>query len=150
MVLEKNMRTSMQEQGIGKSKGGLTSKLHACCDALGTPLRFFITAGERSDYTKALDLIKGESMEALIADKDYDAIYIIKAVTEIGAEAVIPPRSNRIETRSYESELYKERNLIERMFSKLKHFRRVATIYDKLDITYLAFVLIAGIHLWLK
>ena len=144
------MRTGMQEQGIGKSKGGLTSQLHRCCDALGNPLRFFITAGERSDYTKALDLIKGKSMGALIADKGDDAGDIIEAVTEIGAEVVIPSRSNRIETRGYDSELYKERHLIERMFSQLKHFRRVATRYDQLGVTFLAFVVIAGIYLWLK
>jgi len=140
----------MQEQGLGRSKGGFSSKLHAACDALGNPVRFFITAGQRSDYIKALDLIEGKNMGALIADKGYDANYMIEAAEKIGAQAVIPPRSIRKTPREYDTELYKERNLIERMFNKLKNFRRVATRYDKLDIAYIGFVLVAGIYLWLK
>jgi glutamate 5-kinase len=64
----------MQEQGLGRSKGGFSTKLHASCDALN-PIRFFVTAGQRSDYIKALDLIEGQAMTALIADKGYDANY---------------------------------------------------------------------------
>jgi len=74
---------------------------------------------------KALDLIEGFKMKALLADKGYDANYIVEAVGE--AEAVIPPRSMRKTLRNYDKDLYKERNLVERMFNKLKHFRRVAT-----------------------
>jgi transposase len=140
----------MQEQGLGRSKGGFSSKLHAACDALGNPIRFFVTAGQRSDYIKALDLIDGQTMSALIADKGYDANYMVDAAKSLQAQSVIPLRSQRKTPRYYDQELYKERNLIERMFNKLKHFRRVATRYDKLDIAYLAFVLLAGIYLWLK
>jgi len=140
----------MQEQGLGRSKGGFSSKLHAACDALGNPIKFFVTAGQRSDYIKALDLIDGQAMSALIADKGYDANYMVDAARAVEAEAVIPPRSQRKTPRYYDQELYKERNLIERMFNKLKHFRRVATRYDKRDVAYLAFVFFAGIYLWLK
>lgn len=147
---EKNIETGKQDQGLGRSKGGFSSKLHAACDALGNPVRFFVTAGQRSDYIKALDLIEGMHMKALLADKGYDANYMVFAAQSINAEAVIPPRSQRKAPRDYDRELYKERNLIERMFNKLKHFRRVATRYDKLDIAYLGFVLIASIYLWLK
>lgn len=140
----------MQEQGLGRSKGGFSSKLHAACDALGNPVRFFVTAGQRSDYIKALDLVEGREMEALIADKGYDADYMVKAAKYAKAEAVIPSRARRKAPREYDEELYKERNLIERMFNKLKHFRRVATRYDKLDIAYLGFVFIAAIYLWIK
>ena len=89
-------------------------------------------------------------MDALIADKGYDANYMIEAATSSNAKAIIPPRSQRKTPRKYDKDLYKERNLIERMFNKIKHFRRVATRYDKLDVAYLAFVLISGIYLWLK
>lgn len=140
----------MQEQGLGRSKGGFSSKLHAACDALGNPVRFFVTAGQRSDYIKALDLIQGREMDALIADKGYDADYTVQAAKDIEAEAVIPSRARRKTAREYDKELYKERNLIERMFNKLKHFRRVATRYDKLDISYLGFMFLAGIYLRLK
>ena len=140
----------MQEQELGRSKGGFTTKLHAACDGLGNPIRFFITAGQRSDYVKALELIEGKTMKALIADKGYDANYMVEAAMKVGSEAVIPPRSMRKTPREYDAELYKERNLIERMFNKMKNFRRVATRYDKLGIAYLAFVFIVGIYLWLK
>jgi transposase len=140
----------MQEQGLGRSKGGFSSKLHAACDALGNPVRFFVTAGQRSDYIKALDLIHGQKMNALIADKGYDADYMAEAAKAVDAEVVIPSRSIRKIPRQYDEYLYKERNKIERMFNKIKHFRRVATRYDKLDISYLSFVFLAAIYLWLK
>lgn len=150
LVQEKNIGTGIQEQGLGRSRGGFSSKLHAACDALGNPIKFFVTAGQRSDYVKALELISGQKMKALIADKGYDADYMVLAAEAVGAEAVIPPRSQRKSQRVYDKDLYKERNLIERMFGKLKHFRRVATRYDKLDIAYLAFAYLAGSYLWLK
>ena len=75
---------------------------------------------------------------------------MVDAAKSVEAEAVIPLRSQRKTPRYYDQELYKERNLIECMFNKLKHFRRVATRYDKLDIAYLAFTFFAGIYLWLK
>jgi transposase len=87
-------------------------------------------------------------MGALLADKGYDADYIIAAVGK--AQAVIPPRAMRKHQRSYDTEFYKERNLVERMFNKLKHFRRVATRYDKLAVTYLAFIHFAAIFILLK
>lgn len=148
LVQEKNIASGTSEQELGRSRGGFTTKIHAACDALGNPLRFFITAGQRSDYLKALDLIEGFKMEALLADKGYDADYIVAAIGE--AQAVIPPRSMRKFKRTYDEELYKERNLVERMFNKLKHFRRVATRYDKLAITYLSFIHFAAIYLLLK
>jgi transposase len=75
---------------------------------------------------------------------------MIDAARHSNAEAVIPPRPKRKAPREYDQELDKERNLIERMFNKLKHFRRVATRYDKLDVAYVGFVFVAGIYLWLK
>ena len=86
----------------------------------------------------------------MLADKGYDADYIIAAILSQGAQAVIPPKSHRKTLRHYDVCLYKERNKIERMYGKLKHFRRVATRYDKLASSYLSFVLVAAICLWLK
>jgi len=86
----------------------------------------------------------------VLADKGYDADYIINAIEDMDAEVVIPPRSNRNEQREYDKILYEERNNVERMFGKLKHFRRVATRYDKLAVSYMAFVMVASIFLWLK
>ena len=86
----------------------------------------------------------------MLADKGYDADYIVEAAGSMGAVAVIPPKSNRIIQREYDTELYKERNLVERLFNKLKHFRRIATRYDKTASAFLAFIHIASICLWLK
>lgn len=86
----------------------------------------------------------------MLADKGYDADYIIEAVEGIGAMAVIPPKSNRKTSREYDKDIYKERNLIERLFNKLKHFRRIATRYDKTALSFMSFLNVAAIYLWLK
>jgi transposase len=145
---EKNIAHGTSEQELGRSPGGFTTKIHATCDALGNPIRFLLSPGERSDYTKALDLIEGFDLQKLLADKGYDAQYIIDYVGE--NKAVIPPRSLRKVQRNYDIDLYKERNLIERMFNKLKHFRRVATRYDKLASSFLSFIHLAASLIWLK
>jgi transposase len=128
----------------------LTTKVHAACDSLGNPLRFILTGGQVSDYKQALALIDGMKPKAVLADKGYDADYVVDASHAMGAMAVIPPKSNRNILRDYDKELYKERNLIERMFNKLKNFRRVATRYDKRAFTYLAFVYLAATLIWLQ
>jgi transposase len=124
--------------------------VHAACNQSGKPVRFFITGGQRSDYRQALGLIAGKRMKVLIADKGYDASYMVEAGEKVGAKVVIPPRKNRKVQREYDKELYKERNIIERMFNKMKHFRRVATRYDKLAVTYLGFVFFVAACLWLN
>jgi putative transposase len=88
--------------------------------------------------------------DALLADKGYDADYIIEAAQKMGAEAVIPPKSNRIIQREYDKELYKERNFVERLFNKLKNFRRIATRYDKTASAFMGFIHLASILIWLK
>lgn len=77
---------------------------------------------------------------AIQADKGYDANALVTSVEAAGAQAIIPPRSNRIKPRQYDRGAYRERNLIERFFNRIKHFRRIATRYDKLASSYLAFV----------
>ncbi len=86
----------------------------------------------------------------MIADKGYDSQTIVDAVKLKGAKPVIPARSHRKKSRDYDRYIYKERNAIERMFNKIKHFRRVATRYDKLGITYLSFLHVAAIAVWLR
>lgn len=86
----------------------------------------------------------------LLADKAYDADSLIKIVRETGAKVCIPPKSNRLNPRLHDKALYKERNQVERMFGRLKEFRRVATRYDKLVRNFMGFVKLAAIYLWLK
>ena len=92
-------------------------------DALGNPLRWILTGGEVADITQARPLIEGLSPEAVIGDKGYDADALVAYIHALGAEAVIPPRSNRTEHRAYDRHVYKDRNLVERFFNRLKQFR---------------------------
>jgi len=138
------------EQALGRSRGGFSTKIHALCDSLGNPLRFILTPGQRSDFVPAPELLSGYKSQAVLADKGYDADYLIRQIQSQGAIAVIPPKKNRRQQREYDVFLYKERNQVERLFNKLKNFRRVATRYDKLDVAFLGFIYLAAIFLWLK
>ena len=107
-------------QGLGRSSGGLSTKVHAATDALATPVRLLSGPGQRQDVTRSHALISGLTPGAVIADKGYDADPLRQAIRDAGAEPVIPARSNRTEPRPHDKVLYKERNLVERFFSKLK------------------------------
>jgi putative transposase len=128
----------------------LSTKIHAATEALGLPVRLIGSPGQRNDIALAHDLIEGIDAEVTIADKGYDADHLTDKIGENGAEVVIPPKRNRKVQRSYDADLYKERNRIERFFNKLKQFRRVATRYDKLLANFMGFVKLAAIAIWLK
>lgn len=113
-------------------------------------MRLLFGPGQRHDITRSHELIDGLKPDAVIADKGYDADHLRDALHDRGAEAVIPPRSNRKSPRTYDRALYEERNLVERFFSKLKQFRRVATRYDKLLANYRGFVQLAAIAILLR
>jgi transposase len=95
-------------------------------------------------------LLDGLRPAAVIADKAYDADHLHETLRQIGAQPVISPRPDRARKYPCDPRLYKERNGVERFFSKLKQFRRVATRYDKLIGHFRGFVLIAAIVLWLR
>jgi len=99
-----------------------------------------VTAGQIHDLACAHNLIENADPEALIADKAYDADPLINSLTEQEITPVIPPKSNRKTKRDCDFALYRERNLIERFFNKIKHFRAIATRYDKLARNFLAAV----------
>jgi putative transposase len=128
----------------------LSTKIHAAGDALGLPVRLIGTPGQRHDIAFAHDLVEGIKAEALLADKGYDANHLIEKIKERGSQIVIPPKRDRKIQRAYDTDLYKERNRIERFFNKLKQFRRVATRYDKLLANFMGFVKLAAIAIWLK
>ena len=112
----------------GKSCGGLSTKIQAAVDALGNPVRLSITEGQSSEYGQANALIEGFEAEFILADKGYDSDAFVQSVSDSGAAAVIPPRKNRVEGR----------NQVERLFQKLKHYRRIATRYERLARNYMA------------
>jgi putative transposase len=128
----------------------LSTKIHVATDALGNPVRVLFSPGQRNDITQAHALIEGLEPDAVMADKGYDADHLRDAIDQIEAEPVIPPKSNRKMPRDYDRALYKERNLVERFFNKLKHFRRVATRYDKLLANYRGFVILASIAIFIR
>ena len=113
-------------------------------------MRLLFGPGQRHDVTRSHELLDGLEPDAVIADKGYDADHLREAIRGMGAEAVIPPRSNRKTPRDYDTALYRERNLAERFFNKLKQFRRVATRYDKLLPNYRGFVLLAAVAVLLR
>ena len=127
----------------------MSTKIHAAVDALGNPVRLLLTGGQISDYQKAEDLIEGFQADYVIADKGYDSDAFVQAINSTGAEAVIPPRSNRKKMRSYDEELYKDRNLVERLFQKLKHYRRIATRYERLARNYFSMLALVSTVIWL-
>jgi putative transposase len=128
----------------------LTTKIHAAGDALGNPVRLIGSPGQRNDIAFAHELVEGLVADVIIADKGYDADHLCARIAESGAQPVIPPKRNRTFKRLYDAELYKERNLIERFFNKLKHFRAVATRFEKHDANYLAVVKIAATRIWMR
>ncbi len=127
----------------------MSTKIHAAVDALGNPVRLLLTAGQASEYGQASALIEDIEADYILADKGYDSDQFIEALEETGATAVIPPRKNRKEQREYDQELYKERNLVERLFQKLKHFRRIATRYERLKRNYQAMLFLVSSVIWL-
>src|SRR5271166_3418272 len=140
-----------QDRCLGRSRGGLTTKIHALVDKKGRPIKLKLTAGQASDVASAPELIADLPEEAmLIADKGYDANALREAVAERGAWANIPPKANRKNPICFSKYLYKARNLIERFFNKIKHFRRIATRYDKLAENFLAALKLAAVRIWLR
>ena len=109
-----------------------------------------LSEGQVSDYVKAEELLAGQKADFVTADRGYDADYLCEAIQSIGAEPVIPAKKNRKAPRAHDKNIYKERNQIERMFNKMKHFRRFAIRYDKLASSFRAFSLFISIILWLR
>ena len=98
----------------------------------------------------ACDLIDGVAARYVLADKAYDADRLYLKIIQQGGDPVVPPRRHRKRQHAYDRALYKKRNRVERFFSRIKHFRRIATRYDKLAATFMGFVTLAAIMLWLK
>ncbi|WPM83027.1 MULTISPECIES: IS5 family transposase [Brucella/Ochrobactrum group] len=134
---------------MGRSRGGLTSKIHALVDAEGRPVTLRLTAGQVADCREAEALIDalGEG-DILLADKGYDSDAIRAKARERKAWANIPPKANRKGTFAFSAWLYRQRNLVERFFNRIKHFRGIATRYDKDPANYLAAVKLVATRIW--
>lgn len=138
------------EQGLGRSKGGFSCKIHAKVDALGNPLQFAVTPGQASDYSQAQYMLGSTTDAYILCDKGYDSDEFRRVINNQKCVPVIPGRSNRIAAIDYDKHIYKERSLIECFFSKLKYFRRVFVRFDKSINSFMAFLHFVGAILWLK
>ena len=139
-----------KKECLGRSLGGLSTKIHALCDALGNPLGFHLTPGQASDLDGADVLIGEVKAEVFIADKAYDADgRVLDRLKAKGIKAVIPPKASRKTPRKYDKHLYKARHLIENFFAKLKNYRAIATRYDKTAAAFLGAIHMAASVIWL-
>lgn len=136
---------------MGRSRGGLTTKIHAVVDANGNPVLLKLTEGQAHDGRSAADMLdtvgKGQ---ILLADRAYDSDALREAMSARGAWANIKPMPRRVNLPAFSPGLYRCRNLVERFFSKLKHSRAVATRFEKHDANYLALVKLAAARIWMR
>ena len=136
---------------MGRSRGGLTTKIHALVDAMGLPIALKLTEGQAHDGRSAVDMF--ETLRAgniLLADRAYDSNALRAWLAERGVRGNIRAMPQRVYPPAFSHGLYKQRNEVERFFNKLKIFRAVATRYDKRDDNYLASVKLASLRIWLR
>jgi transposase len=130
-------------QALGRSRGGFTTKLHAVVTERGELVRYVLTGGEVADITQARLLVRNRRV-SLVGDRAYDCDAFVAHIERLGGEAVIPSKSNRRHPRALDKPAYRERNVIERWFGRMKVFRRVATRYEKTAQSYLGVVAAAA------
>jgi transposase len=141
-------RGGKEQNAIGKSRGGLTTKIHVIINELGKMIACEISGGQEHDVTYAQELLQHAPLQAtVIGDKGYDSNAFVTAIEQRGGIAVIPPRRTRVVQRYYDRLLYRSRNLIERYFARLKQFRRMATRYEKTLKSFAGFLAVADFHL---
>lgn len=136
---------------MGRSRGGLTTKIHALVDARGLPITLKLTPGQAHDGRSAGDMLTGLGRDAvLLADRAYDSDALRQQLIDQGARPNIKPLANRKHVPAFDPWLYRFRNLVERFFNKIKHFRAIATRFEKHPENYLALVKLAAIRIWLR
>lgn len=139
-----------ENEALGRSCGGGSSRIHAKVDAFGLPLSFILTEGKTPDINKEEELIGDDSCDFALADKEYDSDTFRSYLLEKKITPVIPVRKNRVAKVQYDQDIYRERNAIERFFGRIKEYRRIATRYDKTADMYKGFLVLVGILMWAK
>jgi transposase len=136
---------------MGRSRGGLTTKIHALVEAEGRPITLKLTEGQAHDGRSAADMLDAiGNGQVLLADRAYDTDALRNSLAGRGAWANVKPLARRINKPAFSPFLYRYRNLVERFFNKLKHFRAVATRFEKHDANYLALVKLAASRIWMR
>ena len=136
---------------MGRSRGGLTTKIHALVDACGLPILLKLTEGQAHDGRSAEDMLGTLGRgNVLLADRAYDSDALRRDLAARGAKANVKLMPNRVNLPPFNKRLYRKRNLVERFFNKLKHFRAIATRSDKTPENYLAGVKLASLRIWMR
>ena len=136
---------------MGRSRGGLTTKIHALVDARGLPILLKLTEGQAHDGKSALDMTRALGPgQVLLADRGYDSDALRGTLMDQGTWGNIKPMPGRVNIPVFSPFLYRMRNLVERFFNKLKHFRAVATRFEKHDANYLALLKLAASRIWMR
>lgn len=131
-------------QALGRTKGGMNTKLHAVVDEAGQPVSLFLSPGNDADISHARTVLKNVPAAMVVADKGYDSDTFRQWLTERGIKPCIPPRRNRKTPSRFSRASYRKRHLVENFFERIKNFRRVATRYDKLAQTFFGFACLAA------
>jgi transposase len=136
---------------MGRSRGGLTTKIHAIVDANGNPIALKLSEGQAHDGRSAADMLDSVGPgQTLLADRAYDSDALRQTLADRGAWANVKPMPGRVNVPVFSPYLYRLRNLVERFFNKLKHFRAIATRFEKHDANYLALVKLAAARIWMR
>ena len=147
----RQLKKSHPDRCMGRSRGGLTTKIHALTDANGLPIELVLTPGQAGDCPVAARLLGHLRPDTIVlADKAYDADWLRRQIEAAGAAPNIPPMVHRRRKPCFSPVLYRARNCIERFFNRIKHFRRLATRYEKHAANFLAMLKLAAVHLWLR
>jgi transposase len=136
---------------MGRSKGGLTTKIHALVDANGLPILLKITPGQAHDGRSAADMFDSLGAgDILLADRAYDSDALRAEMEKRGVFANVRLMPQRVRKPPFSARLYKLRNAVERFFSKIKHYRAIATRYEKHPENYLALIKLAAARIWMR
>lgn len=139
-----------EDQGVGTSRGGRSTKIHALVDLKGRPIKLIITPGNHHDIGAAPELIEGLQDVIIIADKGYDSANFRMLIEESGSQSCIPKRKGARSTAAYDKGKYRKRHRVENFFARIKRFRRLATRYEKTKSSFQEFLLLACVIDWIR
>lgn len=137
-------------QGLGRSVGGFSSKIHALVDALGNLLKVIVTPGQKHEIKQAPTLLKNIENAYVLGDKAYVCEALFDDLASKNCIPVIPPKSNSKDPHEYDTHIYKERHAIECFFGKMKNYRHVAFRFDKSIRSFVSFISFVGVCIWLR
>ena len=150
--MRRRRKGGTERNALGRSRGGFSTKINARTNAEGPPIGIVITPGQAHDVTAFPALMHeiDHDPEQMLGDNGYDSAAVRQEIEKRGGETVIPTTASRKIQQVVDKAIYALRNRIERFFNRLKNSRRVATRYDKLVESFVAFVLLASIRCWIK